>query len=179
MLRKLTAPHKNDINSTPVWQTAVILECKETADVQAHASHGRVQPETDLRTTTLKGCNCWPVALGPASASAKGGMGGPKRWGWGQARMRVSMALVRGEVTHKASSGILCSASLLRSRDACTLAPHFCFHPWSNLSNVSYWHDVSVHALVWTDEQSCKPRHSPKCLQKCGIVCHCLVSMLS
>ena len=93
---------------------------KQAAELQAHAVDAYAEEDADLRTITLNGRNCWLVTLGPASA--RGGMGDPKRWGWGQAKMRVSMALVRGEVTHKASSGILCSASLLRSLEACTLA---------------------------------------------------------
>ena len=108
--------------------TKQAVSCKQVAKLQAHAVDGDPEEDVDLRTTTLKGRNCWPTALGPASAS--GGMGDPKRCGWGQAKMRVSMALVRGEVTHKASSGIFCSANLLRSLEACTLARHFASSRW-------------------------------------------------
>lgn len=88
--------------------------------MQAHADCGEAKQAADLRTTTLKGRNWLEVA---APASARGCAEEPKRWGWGQASMRVSMALVRGEVTHKASSGIFCSANLVRSLEACRLAP--------------------------------------------------------
>lgn len=101
--------------------TAVRTLQKRLDELQAHADRNETEQEADLRTTTLKGHDCWVLALEPASASSRGGVGDPKRWGWGQARMKVSMALVRGEVTHKASSGILCSTSLLRSLEACTL----------------------------------------------------------
>ena len=59
------------------------------------------------------------------------------------------MALVRGDVTHSASSGIFCSTNLLRSLDACrsSAVVHALVVAYDDL-----W--VSVHDLLYSLQQS-------------------------
>ena len=130
-------------------EVASVLSGRKPYDVAN--SLVRHPTEANLRTTTLKGRNCdWSEALGPASS--RGGAGDPRRWGWGQASMRVSMALVRGEVTHRASSGIFCSASLLRSLEACRgcryCARHHVDITVEKILNATQWSCIGVHLSI-------------------------------